>query len=101
MVRVSDLRTDINPYKAYVSVVVRFDETGAMRPTEIIWEDGRRFEIDRVTDVRQAPSRKAGGVGDRYTVWIKGRETFLYFDPHEAGVRTPGRWFMERRVARR
>ena len=32
--------------KVYVQVKVDFDETGKMRPREILWEDGEKFEID-------------------------------------------------------
>ena len=34
--------------KTYVDVVVEFDVDGRMTPLEIVWEDGRRFAIDRV-----------------------------------------------------
>ena len=57
--------------KVYVAVRADFRDDGVMLPREITWEDGRRYEIDRVTDIRQAPSLKAGGQGDRYTVMIK------------------------------
>lgn len=87
-------RTD----KVYVPVDVLFDENGRMRPTRLVWEDGRKYEIDRVLQIRQAPALKAGGQGDRYTVRISGRETYLFFE-HNPDVSSPvaGRWFVERR----
>ena len=39
----------VKPVKVYVPVDVRFDENGRMLPHFITWEDGRRYEIDRVT----------------------------------------------------
>ena len=51
------------------------------------WEDGRRFEVDRLLDVRRAAALKAGGQGVRYTVRILGKETYLFEDE--------GRWFVE------
>lgn len=77
--------------KLYVEVVSRTDEDGRVTPLEVIWEDGRRFSVDRVLDARQAHSLKTGGTGMRYTVVVGGRSTYLYFeDP---------RWFVEAKVA--
>jgi hypothetical protein len=60
-----------------------------MSPFAIIWEDGRRYEIDKVLFKRRAASLKAGGTGIRYTVKIRNKETHLFFeDP---------KWFMERK----
>ena len=53
--------------KQYISVTATFDRDGNILPLYINWEDGRRFEIDRVTDVRYAASLKAGGAGIRNT----------------------------------
>jgi len=74
-------------YKVYVDVTARFDKEGNVVPEHIIWEDGRRFEIDRVLDVRPAASLKAGGCGIRYTCRISGKETFLFLEGN--------RWFVE------
>ena len=84
--------------KVYVGVQADFREDGVMLPREITWEDGRKFPIDRVVDIRQAASLKAGGQGDRYTVIINGRESYLYFE-RSASLTGPniGRWFVERK----
>ncbi|MGI6686366.1 MAG: hypothetical protein ACOX47_13020 [Bacillota bacterium] len=74
-------------HKVYVDVTARFDKGGNVIPENIIWEDGRRFEIDRVLDVRPAASLKAGGCGIRYTCRIWGKETFLFLEGN--------RWFVE------
>lgn len=74
--------------KQYLKIVAEHDHDGKIRPLLIKWADGRVFTIDRVTDVRQAPALKAGGLGIRYTCRIHGREYYLF---HE-----DGRWFVER-----
>lgn len=64
--------------KRYVAVEARFDEGGGMRPLCVVWEDGRRFSVDRVMEVRRAASLKAGGTGLRYRCLIGGRERYLF-----------------------
>jgi len=84
--------------KAYVKVTVDFSEDGAMLPRELIWEDGERFTIDRVIDIRQAAALKAGGQGDRYTVMIRGQRSYLFFERSTNLTGTViGRWFVERK----
>lgn len=88
------------PIKVYVAVKADFSEDGTMLPREITWEDGTVFVIDRVTDIRQAAAMKAGGQGDRYTVTIKGQQSYLFFErsPNLTGNNI-GRWFVERKTA--
>ena len=84
--------------KVYVPVEVRFTEEGKMLPENIQWEDGRIYAIDRVLDVRPSAAMRAGGQGDRYTVRVMGRETYLFFEHSlQYGDPMPGRWFVERR----
>lgn len=73
--------------KVYVCVNVQFDADGTMYPKAIRWENGTLYEIDRILDVRRAASLKAGGIGLRYTVRIKGKTTYLYFEDPQ--------WFVE------
>ena len=75
--------------KQYIGVISRHDPDGKSTPLELIWKDGRRFDIDKVLDVRRAASLKAGGVGTRYTCKIRNREIFLFDEE--------GRWFIEGR----
>ena len=86
------------PLKVYVAVKADFREDGIMMPREITWEDGTKFEIDRILDIRQAAAMKAGGQGDRYTVRIKGKQSYLFFErsTNQTGNNI-GRWFVERR----
>ncbi len=90
--------TTIKPQKVYVAVRAAFREDGIMLPTEITWEDGQKYKIDRVTDIRQAAAMKAGGQGDRYTVLIGGQQSYLFFE-RSANLtgNNIGRWFVERK----
>lgn len=76
-------------YKVFVEVTARHDTQGNIRPLSIKWEDGRVFEVDRLLDVRQAASLKAGGMGMRYTCRICNKQVYLFCDQ--------GKWFMERK----
>ena len=69
-----------------------------MLPRKITWEDGREYEIDRVSDIRQAAAMRAGGQGDRYTIYVQGKQSYLFFErsPNQTG-NCIGRWFVERR----
>jgi hypothetical protein len=91
--------TTKNP-KVYVSVRAVFDEDGIMLPRELTWEDGEKFEIDRILDIRQAPALKAGGQGDRYTIMVHGVQSYLFFERStNLTGNVIGRWFVERRHA--
>ena len=72
--------------KKYVPVLVHFDQEGKMCPVIIEFVEGQKFEIDKIVDVRRAACHSVGGVGDRYTVRIQGRESYLWFEK--------GRWFV-------
>ena len=84
--------------KVYVAVKADFNEDGIMLPREITWENGTKYAIDRVLDIRQAAAMKAGGQGDRYTVRINGSQSYLFFErsTNQTGNNL-GRWFVERK----
>ena len=75
--------------KKYVDVVSLTTSDALVTPLYIVWDDGRRFNIDRVTNRRQAHSLKTGGTGMRYTIQVNGRQTYLYYDDYQR------RWFVE------
>ncbi len=84
--------------KVYVSVAATFRDDGTIMPTEITWEDGRKYTVDRVLDIRQAAAMKAGGQGDRYTIRINGKQSYLFFERStNLTGNNLGRWFVERR----
>lgn len=76
--------------KIYVEVDAKFTSDGQLRPLVITWEDGRKFEIQRIKQCVRAASRKAGGVGLRYTCIIAGGEHHLYYEENL-------RWFVEKK----
>ena len=85
--------------KVYVAVKADFSEEGIMLPREITWEDGKKFEIDRIIDIRQAPALKAGGQGDRYTIMVRGNQSYLFFERStNLTGNVIGRWFVEKKT---
>ena len=90
----------MNEVKVYVGVRASFDSEGRMIPRELTWEDGTVYEIDRILDIRQAAAMKAGGQGDRYTISVQGKRSFLFFERStEIAGNNIGRWFVERKSA--
>ena len=61
---------------------------GTARPCFIKFENGEKYEIDRVIQKCRAASTKVGGTGIRYTVQICGKPTFLFDEEN-------GKWFVE------
>lgn len=90
----------ISPLKVYVSVLVDFRFDGVMIPRVVTWENGNKYEVDKILDIRIAAAMRAGGYGDRYTVLINGQMCFLFFErcADRDGTGNVGRWFVERRV---
>ena len=63
--------------KKYVEVVSRTDTGGNTRPMTVIWEDGRRYEIQSVLGAAQAANPIGGGMGMRFTCFINGVTTYF------------------------
>ncbi len=74
-------------HKTWLKVRADFTPDGRLIPLMFRTEDGPACVIDRILDVRPAPSLKAGGQGMRYTVRVRGRLFYLFNDR--------GRWFLE------
>lgn len=74
-------------HKVYVDVVLLNDKNGEIRPLSIILENGKSYEITRVKYRCRAASLKVGGCGDRYTIIIKNKETYLFNEENK--------WFVE------
>lgn len=66
--------------KVILDVIVKQTKEGKSIPLAIFWEDGRKFEIDRVFEMKKAASLKVGGYGFRYKCRIKNQIIFLWFD---------------------
>lgn len=73
--------------KTFITVLAEHNPKGEIKPLSIIWEDGRKYSVDKVLDVRIAASLKMGGQGRRYTCRIHGKEVYLFHDS--------GQWFIE------
>ncbi len=73
--------------KTFITVIAEHNPQGEIKPLSIIWEDGRKYSVDKVMDVRVAASLKMGGQGRRYTCRIHGKEVYLFHDS--------GQWFIE------
>jgi hypothetical protein len=88
----------MNNNKVYVDVTVSIDANGNMMPTQLTWEDGTQYIIDRVINICPAAAMKAGGQGDRYTIKISGKQSYLFFERSAkiSGCNL-GRWFVERK----
>lgn len=76
-----------NPEKIYVKVRADHLPDGRILPLMFRSEDGDAVRIDRILDVREAPSLKKGGQGTRYTCRIGAHEIYLFHDRD--------RWFVE------
>lgn len=75
--------------KVYVDVLAEFTKDGLLIPKQITWEDGRKYEITRVVDIKRIASTKAGGVGERYLCVVNNKRVSLYYEDNNM-------WFMER-----
>ena len=73
--------------KINLDILVEHKSDGKVSPRTILWPDGRKFDIDKVLDVRWAPALKAGGVGMRYLCRVCGRERAIF--------EMRGMWFVE------
>ena len=74
--------------KRYVEVCAFFSSEGRLTPLWVVWENGRRYEIDRVIRAERAASRRAGGVGIRYTCMVHGQQVHLFYEENY-------KWFVE------
>lgn len=75
--------------KRYVTVDVRFEPDGHLRPLAILFSPEHIYPIDAIKDVSRRAA-EVGGVGDRYLCVIAGQEKKLWFEK--------GRWFVEAKV---
>jgi len=73
--------------KVFVEVSAIFSPDGELTPKSFVWEDGIKYEIDKVYDHKKSASFKVGGQGIRYNCRIMGKEVYMFLEE--------GRWFME------
>lgn len=65
-----------------LNVVAEFKPDGKVFPLYIIWEDGKQYFIDKITDKRPMASLKGGGVGTRYTCVFNNKERYLFLNDY-------------------
>lgn len=70
-----------------LNIIVQHFPDGKAIPKTILWEDGRRFSIDKVLDIRKAAALKCGGIGTRYICRICNKEVAIFDED--------GCWFLE------
>ena len=73
--------------RKYINVMVEFTNDGCLLPREVIWDDGRRFTIEKILSAKKGMKMKTGGVGIQYTCLIKGCEKHLFYEENK--------WFIE------
>lgn len=73
--------------KAYVSVNADIDKEGVIHPRFIRWDNGLIYQIEDILYKCRAASKKVGGGGIRYTILVKGHQSFLF----QEGTK----WFVE------
>lgn len=73
--------------KVFVEVNAVFSPDGELTPQSFVWEDGVKYEIDRIYACKKAASLKVGGHGIRYRCRVMGKEVYLFLEE--------SRWFME------
>lgn len=79
--------------KVYVGMYIFMSADGEVKPAELVWTDGSRYPITKVTDRRIAPPAHVGGsMTVRFAVEINGRDRVIYFEKFLK------RWFVEKRV---
>ena len=80
--------------KVYVDVLAVFSREGELIPTAFVWEDGRKYAIDKVSKPERCASRKAGGTGYRYTCQVGGKICHLTYEENYKcfGVKKDSEW---------
>jgi len=73
--------------KIYVDVITYHSKDGQVKPLAIVWTNGVKYNIDKVSQIAKAASTIAGGTGIRYTCYIQGQMRYIYLEDK--------RWFIE------
>jgi hypothetical protein len=78
--------------RKYVDVLCLNKADGTLIPKVIYFDSYHKYEVDKVLDIRQAPSLKSGGAGTRFLIKILGKETYIYYDEYLR------QWFVDAKV---
>lgn len=74
-------------YKRYVKVISLNRYDGTLIPLYIIWDDGTRYKIDKITRIVNQKASEVGGVGKFYEIRIGRHIRHLFYERN--------RWFVE------
>ncbi|MDI9541171.1 MAG: hypothetical protein QM204_06905 [Bacillota bacterium] len=74
--------------KQFVDVICLNQKTGQIRPLYILWENGIKYPIDKITQIIPAASLRSGGMGLRFTCKIGNNYRYLFLEE--------GKWFIEK-----
>lgn len=70
-----------------VTIIAKMQEDGNIIPLILLWENGKKYTIDKVLDIRKKASTKGGGLGLRYTCRFGEEERYIWLDGYI--------WFVE------
>ena len=73
--------------KVNVAVLVSVSPDRTKPPLSLTFESGKTYQIDRVCGRRRAAASKVGGTGIRYSIIVRGQQTYLFEDEDQ--------WFVE------
>ena len=79
--------------KVYVEVNEEHLPGGGVCPRSFVWEDGTRYDVDKILCIYPSLLLKASGYQYRYTVRVGGCKTFMFLEEADG----KNLWFMERR----
>ena len=71
-----------------VNVIAEFTKNGNLVPMAVRWNDGRVFDIEKVTYSNKCIGLMTGRESRRYKVVIGGEERYLFYEAN-------GQWFIE------
>ena len=74
--------------KVYIQVYAVFSSDGVLTPESFVWDDGKKYIIDKIIDKKKAASVKVGGHGIRYTCRVMGKTIYLFLEDGN-------KWFVE------
>lgn len=70
-----------------VTIIAKMQEDGNVIPLILLWENGKKYTIDKILDIRKKASTKGGGLGLRYTCRFGEEERYIWLDGYI--------WFVE------
>lgn len=71
----------------YVGVQAMHELDGSITPLVMHWPDGRKFEVDKILDVRTSAT-VGNGLGKRYICQICNKQVNLFLD-------NDGKWYIK------